>query len=792
MTGEAPLVINSQTDSPATKDQPGPRVVVMGVSGCGKTTIGDLVARELGVPFLDGDSLHPVENVAKMAAGTPLTDEDRWPWLATVGSELAAAGNGGLVLACSALRRSYRDAIRAQAPDTVFLHLHGSKEVLGSRLEGRSGHFMPAALLESQLATLEPLEADEAGILVDIAGPVAQVVSDALSGIAAAATAAAAVSPAGASAPGSQGATRTQGRQFDVDLKAAPFNLDDAAVDWVNSTLESMTLEEKIGQLFINHNNDYSPEYLDGVLENYHVGGMRYRPGPSGAVQEHIRYAQSKSKVPLLVASNPEMGGAGSCDDGTFVSTHLQAGSHPDKSIARKMGQVAGVETAALGCNWAFAPIVDIHYNWRNTVISTRSFGNTPEIVVERAKEYFDGISESPTACAMKHFPGDGVDERDQHVVTSYNTFGYDEWNRTYGHVYREMIGHGVQSIMIGHIGAPELSRHFRPGMADKDVMPATLAPELLQDLLRGELGFNGLILTDASQMIGLTQAMKRRDLVPATIAAGCDMFLFFRNPAEDFGYMLDGYKSGVITEQRLHDALRRILALKASLGLHVKARDELVPATDALARIGSAEHRAVAAEVADKTVTLVKDTATNLPITPETHKRIRLYGISGDSDFTRADPLAYLDKVKDELEKAGFEVHLFKTAAQREAAGETDVNFMSVISEEATGDYADKYDAAFIFANVKGFAQEAAIRIKWSTPMAAEIPWYVTEVPTVFVSLNQPNHLIDVPMVRTAIHTHADSVEAIRATIEKIMGKSEFQGTFNENVFCDSFDTRL
>jgi beta-N-acetylhexosaminidase len=774
----------------------GPRIIVMGVSGCGKTTIGDLVARELGVPFLDGDSLHPVANVAKMAAGTPLTDEDRWPWRATVGSELAAAGSGGLVLACSALRRSYRDAIRDEAPDTIFLHLHGSKEVLKARTEGRSGHFMPPALLESQLATLEPLEADEVGVVVDIAGPVTQVMADALAGIATAAKAAsgspAVGSPAGTSGSGTPGAAGTQARQFGVDLKAAPFNLDDAAVEWVNSTLESMTLEEKIGQLFINHNNDYSPEYLDGVLENYHVGGMRYRPGPSGAVQEHIRYAQSKSKVPLLVASNPEMGGAGSCDDGTFVSTHLQAGSHPDKSIARKMGQVAGVETAALGCNWAFAPIVDIHYNWRNTVISTRSFGNTPEIVVERAKEYFDGISESPTACAMKHFPGDGVDERDQHVVTSYNTFGYEEWNKTYGHVYREMIGHGVQSIMIGHIGAPGLSRHFRPGMADTDIKPATLAPELLQDLLRGELGFNGLILTDASQLIGLTQAMKRKDLVPATIAAGCDMFLFFRNPAEDFQYMLDGYKSGIITEQRLHDALRRILALKASLGLHRKERSELVPPVEALAGIGSAAHRAVAAEVADKTVTLVKDTANNLPITPETHKRIRLYGISGDSDFTRADPLAYLDKVKVELEKAGFEVHLFKTAAQREAAGETGINFMTVISEEATGDYADKYDAAFIFANVKGFAQEAAIRIKWSTPMAAEIPWYVTEVPTVLVSLNQPNHLIDVPMVKTAIHTHADSVEAIRATIEKIMGRSEFQGTFNENVFCDSFDTRL
>ncbi|WP_159829769.1 gluconokinase, GntK/IdnK-type [Arthrobacter sp. 9AX] len=756
----------------------------MGVSGCGKTTIGDLVARKLGVPFLDGDSLHPVENVAKMAAGTPLTDEDRWPWLATVGSRLANAGDGGMVLACSALRRSYRDAIRAQAPDTIFLHLHGSKEVLRARTEGRSGHFMPPALLESQLATLEPLGADEAGVVVDIASPVQQVVGEALAGIAAVARP--------IERMGTQGAIGTRPRQFDVDLQAAPFNLDGDALAWVESTLAGMSLEEKIGQLFINHNNDYSPEYLDGVLENFHVGGMRYRPGPSDAVQEHIRYAQSKTRIPLLVASNPEMGGAGSCDDGTFVSTHLQAGSHPDKAIARQMGQVAGVETAALGCNWAFAPIVDIHYNWRNTVISTRAFGNTPEIVVERAKEYFDGISESPTVCAMKHFPGDGVDERDQHVVTSYNTFGYEEWNRTYGHVYREMIGHGVQSIMVGHIGAPELSRHFRPGLADNGILPATLAPELLQDLLRGELGFNGLVLTDASLMVGLTQAMKRKDLVPATIAAGCDMFLFFRNPAEDFQYMLDGYKSGVISEQRLHDALRRILGLKASLGLHRKAPSDLVPPAEALAVIGSEAHRAIAADIADKTVTLVKDTAGNLPITPQTHPRIRLYGISGGADFTRADPLAYLDTVKEELEAAGFEVHVFKTAEQREAAGETGMNFMRVLSEEATGDYAQKYDAAFVFASVLGFAQEAAIRIKWSAPMAAEIPWYVTEVPTVFVSLNQPNHLIDVPMVKTAIHAHAGSREAIRATINKIQGKSAFQGTFNENVFCGSFDTRL
>lgn len=577
-----------------------------------------------------------------------------------------------------------------------------------------------------------------------------------------------------------------------VDLTAKPFNLDADAIEWVHSTIDSLSLEEKIGQLFINLNTNFAPEYLDNILDNYHVGGMRYMGTNSAAVQDHIRYAQSKTKIPLLIASNPEMGGFGSADDGTLVSTHLQAGSHPDASIARDMGRVAGVETAAMGCNWAFAPIVDIHYNWRNTVISTRSFGNTPEVVIERAKEYFDGLSESNTVAAMKHFPGDGMDERDQHVVTSYNTLGVDEWNASYGRVYRELIEHGVQSIMIGHIGAPELSRKFRPGIQDSEIMPATLAPELLQDLLRGELGFNGLILTDASMMIGMTQAMKRKDLVPAAVAAGCDMFLFFRDPAEDFEYMLDGYRSGVITEARLQEALERILGLKATLGLHSTPRAEIVPPVEALSVVGSAEHHAIAAAIADKTVTLVKDTQNNLPLRPETHKRIRLYGVSGQADFTGVDPGGYLTIARDELEKAGFEVHVFKDAAQRRADGEEGVYFHTVMADEANAAYPEKYDAAIVFANVAGFAQEASVRIRWSTPMAAEIPWYVTEVPTVFVSLNQPNHLIDVPMVKTMVHAHNPSREAIHAAVEKITGASEFQGTFNDNVWCDTWGTRL
>ncbi|HEY8601766.1 MAG TPA: hypothetical protein VIL85_25290, partial [Thermomicrobiales bacterium] len=265
-----------------------------------------------------------------------------------------------------------------------------------------------------------------------------------------------------------------------------------------------------------------------------------------------------------------------------------------------------------------------------------------------------------------------------------------------------------------------------------------------------------------------------------------------FRNADEDFQAMLDGYHNGIITEGRLHEALERILALKASRGLHTTPREALVPGPEALAVVGSAAHRAIAATIADKTVTLVKDTQQNLPLLPERHKRIRLYGITGQADFTGTDPSGYLRLAQEALEAAGFEVYPFKNARQRIAEGEAGVTFQTVLQEEANAAYAEKYDAAIVFANVTGFAQEATVRIHWSTPMAAEIPWYVCEVPTVFVSLSLPNHLIDVPMVKTLIHAHAPSREAIRAVVEKIQGKSPFQGTFNENVFCDTFATRL
>lgn len=151
---------------------------VMGVTGSGKTTVGRALARRLGVPFGDADDFHSPANIAKMRAGTPLTDADREPWLRAIGAWLAEHRDTGAVATSSALRRGYRDTLRELAPDVVFVHLHGDRETARRRVSGRRGHFMPASLVDSQFDTLEPLGPDERGILLDMTGRVDELVDE--------------------------------------------------------------------------------------------------------------------------------------------------------------------------------------------------------------------------------------------------------------------------------------------------------------------------------------------------------------------------------------------------------------------------------------------------------------------------------------------------------------------------------------------------------------------------------------------------------------------------------------
>lgn len=244
----------------------------------------------------------------------------------------------------------------------------------------------------------------------------------------------------------------------------------------------------------------------------------------------------------------------------------------------------------ALGVNINFNPSVDILENWRNTIVNTRVYGTTAQDVITYSSAYLDGlIAEGDVIQCIKYFPGDGTEEWDQHLVLGVNELSPERWEESFGQIYRHHIDRGVEMIMAGHIALPYYQKELNPDLKDEDILPATLAPELITDLLKTRLGFNSLVITDAPHMLGMTAAMRREDYVPRAIAAGCYMFLFFNNIEEDFTFVLKGYREGAITSERLYDAVRRILRLKAKLNLHLDG--SLLKSPEDLAITGCEEH---------------------------------------------------------------------------------------------------------------------------------------------------------------------------------------------------------
>lgn len=571
-----------------------------------------------------------------------------------------------------------------------------------------------------------------------------------------------------------------------VDLRAVPYTLDDDAVTWVESTLATLSLEQKVGQLFVNLFH-FGEDTFSGnvgsneeILATYGIGGARYHGGTAEQVQSLINSLQASTRIPLLVAANCESGGNGASSTGTYIATGAQCDASKSDEVSYRTGLVSGRESGPLGVNVIFAPIVDILTNWRNTIVNTRAHGTTAEDVIRSTGAKARGIRDSgeDIAVCVKHFPGDGTGERDQHLVLGVNELEPAEWDASFGTVYRHHIDAGVEMIMAGHIALPAYSKLLDPSLTDAEIMPATLSPELLQDLLKTRLGFNGVVITDASHMLGMSSAMRRQDYVPRAIASGCDMFLFFNDMAEDFSFMVDGVRNGVITAERLDDAVRRVLGLKAKLGLPSKqAAGTLQRTPDELAVVGCEEHLRWQAEAADAAITLVKNTLDQLPIRPETHRRIRLYylDIPGGGIY-ESSPEAR-DTFVAELERRGFEVT---------------VNDGTSRVKGPTLAYRDQVDAAIVVANIVGYAAENNYRIRWKTPMSTDAPWYVHEVPTVMVSLNYTTHLHDATMVKAYINAYSDTEQTIGLVIDKIMGDSPFRGTYNDLVWTEKWQAKL
>ncbi|MCP1111044.1 glycoside hydrolase family 3 protein [Ohessyouella blattaphilus] len=554
-----------------------------------------------------------------------------------------------------------------------------------------------------------------------------------------------------------------------MNLKGNPFYLKEDDIQWVDYTLSQMSLEEKIGQLFCPIGYSTDRGYLEHELLRFHIGGLFFRDGMSVEMRDTFAYAQEHSRIPLLIPSNLEAGGDGAAIDGTAFGKPMSVAATGDVKQAYRLGTIACKEAAALGINWAFAPVVDVDLNDHNPITNVRTFGKDPQRVAAFAKEYLRGAKECNVATSVKHFPGDGVDERDQHLLTSVNSLSMEGWDEIFGMVYQEMIEAGTLSVMAGHIAMPAYQEYYEPESAG-EIIPATLSKALLQQLLRKKLGFEGLIITDATPMVGFTAAMDRQTAVPLAIENGCDMFLFNKDLAEDYQFMMTGYQKGILSEKRLNDANRRILALKASLGLHEKKKQgTLVPGESALKVLRCDQHLNWAKELADESITLVKDTQGLLPIKATEHRRV-LLEILGD--FPSNDRV--IDKVKSVLEREGFTVIVY--VKEDFAAGVDNVS-----------DFRQKYDLVIYLGNVENASNKTTNRLDWYTfwGQGNNVPWFVKEVPVLFISVANPYHLLDVPMIKTYINCYSNNDFVLEAVVEKITGKSEFKGMSPIDPFC-------
>jgi len=580
---------------------------------------------------------------------------------------------------------------------------------------------------------------------------------------------------------------------MEINLKAKPFYLNEAQDAHCRELLSSMTLRQKAGQVFVILGDACPEEERKKLVSEYAVGGVLLRPAPLWEIREKFAALDRVAAFPLLHCANLEEGGAGIVTDGTYFGTQLQVAAADDESVTRHFAAVCAIEGRAAGVDWTFSPVVDIDRNFRNPITNLRTFGSDCEKVRRHAAVVVEELQKQGVAAACKHFPGDGVDWRDQHLHPTYNSLSADEWYATYGSIYRTLIDEGLLSVMAGHIVQPQVIRAVNPEAGEEDLLPGSLSREMLTGVLRGEFGFNGVIITDATIMGGYTMAMERRRAIPHSIQAGCDMLCFSTDIYEDIRYLEEGVRDGLLSEERLDAAVLRVLALKEKVrAMRAEAADRLVGVRAAEADTAGRELQrrleeeadhpdmsecaylrgAWARDCADRAVTLVKDTARLVPALPCRFPRIRLVTVGSDALFDGS----LRQCARAVLENYGFEVEDYEPMAD-------DLHGTSGL---------DTQRLTLILANYPTASNQVTVRPQWCEKHALEIPRFVHEESSAFISFGNPYHLQDVPRIRTYINAYSATRATVEAALEKLIGVSEFKGVSPVDAFCGLEDTRL
>jgi beta-N-acetylhexosaminidase len=417
------------------------------------------------------------------------------------------------------------------------------------------------------------------------------------------------------------------------------------ASKWVESTLRRMSVDEKIGQLlFTTYHGSFTP--TDAVayaqmmhdVTDLHCGGFINitQSSPLGIVKSQAyptavltNQLQAKAKLPLLIGADFERGAAMRLDEGTSFPTAMALAAGGNTRDAYTMGKVTALEARAVGIQWIYAPDADVNNNPGNPIINTRSFGEDPARVAEYVAAFVRGVEENGGLATAKHFPGHGDTAADSHIDLPVIHADRERLNRLELVPFRSAISAGVGSIMTGHLSVPSLE-------PDPNT-PATLSPHILTDLLRTELGFQGLVVTDAMDMGGITVRFAPGEAAVRAVLAGADALLMPPVPDAAFEALQAAVRSGRISTERLDASVRRILLAKARLGLN---ENRLVDLNAINQKLGSVARQNEAQEISDRGVTLLRDTQHRLPLDATKPARALLVAFYADPEPYPAEDL--------------------------------------------------------------------------------------------------------------------------------------------------------
>lgn len=549
-------------------------------------------------------------------------------------------------------------------------------------------------------------------------------------------------------------------------LALAPFNLSADDIAWVKKTRDGLTAENKIRQI-------YCPMCVYDDLANVQrlvdlkPGAIFRLLGPDmEAAWQATRLAAELSEIPLLIAGDLE-GGAHGLPFFSPVLNQIGVAACNDATLSDSIANVLGRECRAMGYNWSYTPVVDINAKFRSSIVGTRAYGSNIDTIIREATTHINALQRNGIATTAKHWPGEGYDDRDQHLVTTVNPLSYPEWEASYGRVYRAMINTGVMSVMSAHIALPSWVLKKFPNAGHEAYRPGSVSKLLNVDLLRDELGFNGLVVSDATPMGGLSSWASRDVTAAEVIQNGCDMYLFGFPNERDIALLIDGLRTGKLTEERLEEAVTRVLGLKAALGLHKKTLDELVPPLELVKQaLRTPTNLATTKTGAVKSITLVKDVRSTLPITLAKHKRIVII----TEGVRKVMPIAEsrtLDPFMDGLRAKGFDIRAYNPE-QMPTTSDTDL-IIYLMAQES------EWTLSHIYIDWK----------KLHGGLIQAMTRFWNDVPTIMVSFGQMYYLYDAPRVPVYINAYTALPEVQQALVRKLVGEESFDGMSPVDAFC-------